>query len=73
MRLETKRKPKKCPICTSADVVDIIYGIPSYELFQQAENRKVALGGCCITDDDPKWKCLDCEIEIYKELTGETL
>jgi len=28
---------------------------------------KVALGGCCISDDDPVWECADCETTIYKK------
>jgi len=25
------------------------------------------LGGCCITDDDPKWQCADCQTVIYRK------
>ena len=28
---------------------------------------KIVLGGCCISGDDPKWKCADCGVDIYKK------
>ncbi len=54
MRYFSKRKPQKCPECGSLRVVKIVYGYPAPETFHEAENGKIALGGCCITGDDPK-------------------
>ena len=28
---------------------------------------RIALGGCCITDDDPMWKCVECLNERIKK------
>jgi len=39
---------KKCPKCGSKNSVKIVYGMPSFKLFQEAEAGKVKLGGCCI-------------------------
>ena len=25
------------------------------------------LGGCCITDLDPSWECLDCHGQVYPD------
>ena len=65
MRYNSKEKPQKCPKCNSNRVVNIVYGYPEPETFREAESGKIALGGCCITEDDPSWKCLGCGIKIY--------
>lgn len=54
---------KNCAGCGSVNVVKIVYGYPSYELFQDAEAGKIRLGGCCISDSDLKYFCKDCEKE----------
>lgn len=55
------RKPITCPYC-GGRVVPIVYGEPSEEICKQAEEGKVALGGCCIHADgsDPEWECNQC-------------
>ncbi len=60
------RRPRKCPACGSTDVVPILYGMPTAELFKKAEAGRIALGGCCITRDDPRWRCASCSKDIYK-------
>ncbi len=30
---------------------------------EEAKQGKFALGGCCISDDSPRWHCRDCEHE----------
>jgi hypothetical protein len=42
-------------------VVRIVYGYPSEELREEAERGEVALGGCCVTGDDPTHLCRACE------------
>lgn len=54
---------KRCPKCRSVNVIKIIYGYPSSELFQKAEAGKIRLGGCCIYEDNPDYFCKDCENE----------
>ena len=41
--------------------IPIMYGYPSPEMFEAAEAGKIALGGCVIGDDDPDWKCAECD------------
>lgn len=57
---------KKCPSCGSKNVVKIVYGMPSYELYEEAEQGKVVLGGCCIMEDAPQYFCKDCNYEWNK-------
>lgn len=54
---------RKCPKCGSSKVIKILYGMPTYESFQLAEEGKIKLGGCCITGLDPEYFCKDCENE----------
>jgi len=63
-----KRKPRQCPACKSKNVASIMYGDPSSEAIEQAEKKKIVFGGCCISGRDPSWQCLDCQVEIYKEI-----
>lgn len=61
---------KKCPKCNSNNVVPIICGEPSYELYLNSEKEKVFLGGCCIAmvDGIPAYEyhCKDCEYEYNR-------
>jgi len=57
---DKKKSKRKCEECNSIDVVPIVYGYPMEELLKEAEEGKVSLGGCCVTDDDPKWHCNAC-------------
>ena len=54
---------KKCPKCDSQNIVKIFYGMPNLEAFLQAQEGKIHLGGCCITDSDPEYHCDDCAHE----------
>jgi hypothetical protein len=65
-RYRAERKPRKCPACGSADVVPILYGMPTAEGFKDAEAGLIALGGCCISNDDPSWACRTCNTDIYR-------
>ena len=67
VRYETKRKPKKCPACSSHRITEIIYGMPEFsaKLEKDLSSGRIILGGCCITDDDPEWQCADCQMELY--------
>ena len=66
--IRVKRKPRKCPQCGSSRIANILYGMPEFspEFEKRIEDGKIALGGCCISNDDPVWKCVECEADIYK-------
>ena len=55
---------KKCPVCNSIDGVrEFIYGMPS----EEPDATKYVLGGCCISDDMPDYKCIKCATDFYKD------
>lgn len=66
-RYFAKIKPLRCPKCDSAKVVEILYGMPTQEVFEDADRGLVALGGCCISGREPSWKCLECNSLIFRE------
>jgi hypothetical protein len=68
MRYRSTKKPDKCPECGSEKIARILYGLPSFSenLRMKLEKNEVVLGGCCITGNDPSWKCIDCGIAIFK-------
>jgi hypothetical protein len=53
--------PPICPQCGSADAVPIAYGLPSFDMFEEAERGEVALGGCIVSGNDPAWQCTSCK------------
>jgi hypothetical protein len=52
----------KCPKCKKSWIAEILYGYyADVNSFQDAfEKKEIVLGGCCVTDNDPKWECNDC-------------
>ena len=46
-----------CPQCSSkTGIREIFYGLPDGPV----DEEKYAIGGCCISDNDPTVKCIDC-------------
>lgn len=64
-----KRKPRTCPVCGHKPVAEILYGmpVPSEELFQQRDEGKIVIAGCCIMIPYPKWECTTCDTQFYSE------
>ena len=54
-----------CPDCGSSRQALIFYGMPEFtdDLRARLEAGSVVLGGCCISGEDPEWRCLDCRLE----------
>lgn len=52
----------KCPYCGSSNIAKIIWGMPDYTALLEMDKRKekYIIGGCCITGNDPAFKCLEC-------------
>ena len=46
----------KCEKC-GATTIPIVYGYPSGSMFCDAARGKIALGGCIIFCNNPRWKC----------------
>jgi len=59
-RLE--RRPYRCPQCDAHQWLRVVYGLPSGELLQEAEEGRVALGGCVLPYGEPeeRWRCSNC-------------
>lgn len=48
---------KSCPTCNSSNGLrEIIYGMPDGPV----DEDRFAIGGCCVSDNDPTLKCVDC-------------
>jgi len=66
-----KKKNPSCPQCKSDSVVVIVYGYPEDmdTYLKDIENGTLALGGCCMGEDDPIWFCNNCHNEFGKRFT----
>ena len=49
-----------CPQCKQKGGVDISYGYPSPELFEEVERNEAVLGGCMQEIGSPDRQCLSC-------------
>lgn len=65
------QRPKVCKKC-GGKVLEIVYGYPSHETLMLAERREIALGGCCIVDNQPDMVCKDCH-QKYKKFNPDYL
>ena len=53
-------RARKCPECSSAGVVPILYGMPTREAWEAAERGEFVLGGCTVDEGQPTWSCSAC-------------
>jgi hypothetical protein len=53
-------KAVPCPACGSADVTEILWGMPGPGTIEEAERRGAILGGCCIDANAPGFHCDRC-------------
>lgn len=67
LRKRTITKKKKCPKCGEHEGVEIVYGYPTNALWEQVERGEVALGGCLVTPENPRWWCRVCKHRWGKE------
>ncbi|MBR0403338.1 hypothetical protein IJI55_02190 [Candidatus Saccharibacteria bacterium] len=58
---------KQCPKC-GTNLVDIVYGEPSFEIFERADRKEVKLGGCEISPDNLSYHCYNCNLDFSKDL-----
>jgi hypothetical protein len=51
-----------CPECKSNSVALIFWGYPAdMDWYLKAcDAKEITPGGCCVSDNDPKWACNDC-------------
>ena len=52
----------KCPECGSSSVAEILWGyiLDVEPISGELERGEFVLGGCLVSDHDPKWECNDC-------------
>ena len=55
------KKRLACPACQGSDIKEIVYGMPDIESF---DFEKYEVGGCCVSDNDPGFKCKSCDLEF---------
>jgi len=61
--LETCKLVKpSCPQCKSKNIAHIFWGYPADmdKYFKGIGSGKFAAGGCCVSNNDPKWECNEC-------------
>ena len=59
-RMPSRRRPA-CPVCGTGDPQRIVYGLPAPGLF---DDPGVALGGCLVSDDAPRFRCRACATDF---------
>jgi hypothetical protein len=52
--------PRRCPRCSSEEVIQIHYGTPGPDLLEEARAGRVALGGDVFWPEAPEWLCVAC-------------
>ena len=55
-------KHQSCPKCNKESIAEILWGYYEVtdEMNEALEKKEIILGGCLITDHDPKWICNSC-------------
>ena len=53
-----------CPHVHKDYIIPILYGYPTKSQLRKAKKRKIKLGGCVVTNCDPKWFCTKHNIEF---------
>lgn len=53
---------RRCPGCGDRTGRPILWGMPSFEAIEALEAGviDIAIGGCCISDADPRYECGNC-------------
>jgi len=62
-------KEVTCPNCGGTDIAIILWGLANMdsELNKELEDKKVVLGGCCVSGNDPDLECNDCNHRWRKQ------
>jgi hypothetical protein len=57
-----------CPGCGKEDSIPLIYGMPGFDDFSQAERGLIALGGCLMPGEEAAFVCRSCDLRWGSEL-----
>ena len=60
--MTTRERKIPCPACGAKDIARFLFGLPMFspELEAKLAKRELVLGGCVISEDNPKWHCNVC-------------
>jgi len=52
----------KCSKCNNSKIAEIVWGYVDFndEIEKMIDSKKIVLGGCFVTEHDPKWECNEC-------------
>lgn len=64
-------QPEQCPVCGHQPMARISYGMPLTTNDEDLKMGRRILGGCVISDFDPKWHCVQCKTDFYSEADRE--
>jgi len=56
----------RCTKCGSTNTAEYLYGLPKFDdnLQKELDEKKIVLGGCMVSDFDPKYKCNNCNADF---------
>ena len=62
LKNQRRRIVNECPSCGGTDIAMILWGLPDMDLKleKKVKDKKIVLGGCCVSNDDPELECNDC-------------
>ena len=62
LKNQRRRIVNECPSCGGTDIAMILWGLPNMDLKleKKVKDKKIVLGGCCVSNDDPELECNDC-------------
>jgi len=62
LKNQRRRIMNECPSCGGTDIAMILWGLPNMDLKleKKVKDKKIVLGGCCVSNDDPELECNDC-------------
>ena len=58
---------RACPGCGKEDSIPLIFGMPGFDDFRQAERGLIALGGCLVPDEEAGFVCRSCDLQWGNE------
>lgn len=64
-----------CPQCNSSSIAKILWGYPADmdSLKESLEKKEIVLGGCIVTENDPKYECNECNYQWNETKTKNNL
>lgn len=60
--MKTNKTPQECIKCGGKKIATFLYGLPKdlESIKEDEKSGKIIIGGCCIHQSNPEWKCNSC-------------